>query len=106
MAFGGLDIGTSGCKCTLFSDQGKQLAMSYRAYETTRGQGQHEIDVFVVWEAVKVVLKEATAKAGEPPEAICVSSFGESCAFLDRMISLSFQRCCMTTRVETWRLSS
>ena len=84
MAFGGLDIGTSGCKCTLFSDQGKQLAMSYRAYETTRGQGQHEIDVFVIWEAVKVVLKEATAKAGEPAEAICVSSFGESCAFLDK----------------------
>ena len=84
MAFGGLDIGTSGCKCTLFNDQGKQLAMSYRAYETTRRQGQHEIDVFVIWEAVKVVLKEATAKAGEPAEAICVSSFGESCAFLDK----------------------
>ena len=84
MAFGGLDIGTSGCKCTLFNDQGKQLAVSYRAYESTRSQGQHEIDVFVIWEAVKTVLAEAAAKAGEPPEAICVSSFGESCAFLDK----------------------
>ena len=84
MAFGGLDIGTSGCKCTLFNDQGKQLAVSYRAYETTRSMGRHEIDVFVIWEAVKIVLTEAAAKAGEPAEAICVSSFGESCAFLDK----------------------
>ena len=84
MAFGGLDIGTSGCKCTLFNDQGKQLAVSYRAYETTRNQGYHEIDIFVIWEAVKTVFAEAAAKAGEPVEAICVSSFGESCAFLDK----------------------
>jgi xylulokinase len=84
MAFGGLDIGTSGCKCTLFNDKGKQLAASYRAYETTRSQGHHEIDVFVIWAAVKTVLAEAAAKAGEPAEAICVSSFGESCAFLDK----------------------
>ena len=84
MAFGGLDIGTSGCKCTLFNDKGKQLAVSYRAYETTRNMGRHEIDVFVIWEAVKIVLAEASAKAGELVEAICVSSFGESCAFLDK----------------------
>jgi xylulokinase len=84
MAFGGLDIGTSGCKCTLFNDKGKQLAVSYRAYETTRSMGRHEIDVFVIWQAVKIVLTEAAVKAGEPAEAICVSSFGESCAFLDK----------------------
>jgi len=84
MAFGGLDIGTSGCKCTLFNDKGKQLAVSYQPYETTRNMGRHEIDVFVIWEAVKVVLAEAALKAGEPAEAICVSSFGESCAFLDK----------------------
>ena len=84
MAFGGLDIGTSGCKCTLFNDQGKQLAVSYRPYETTRNMGRHEIDVFVIWEAVTIVIAEAAAKAGEPAEAICVSSFGESCAFLDK----------------------
>jgi xylulokinase len=84
MAFGGLDIGTSGCKCTLFNDKGKQIAVSYRAYKATRNMGQHEIDVFVVWEAVKVVLAEAAARAGESVEAICVSSFGESCAFLDK----------------------
>ena len=46
--------------------------------------GQHEIDVFVIWEAVKIVLTEAVARAGEPTEAICVSSFGESCVFLDK----------------------
>ena len=66
MAFGGLDIGTSGCKCTLFNDKGKQLAVSYQPYETTRNMGRHEIDVFVIWEAVKVVLAEAALKAGEP----------------------------------------
>ena len=84
MSFGGIDIGTSGCKCTLFNDEGKQIAVSYRAYEATRNMGQHEIDVFVVREAVKVVLAEAASKAGEQVEAICVSSFGESCAFLDK----------------------
>ena len=84
MAFGGIDIGTSGCKCTLFNNEGKQIAVSYRAYEATRNMGQHEIDVFVVREAVKVVLAEAAGKASDPVEAICVSSFGESCAFLDK----------------------
>jgi len=44
--FGGIDIGTSGCKCTLFNNEGKQIAVSYRAYEATRNMGQHEIDVF------------------------------------------------------------
>lgn len=84
MAFGGLDIGTSGCKCTLFSDSGKQLTVSYRAYKSNLSAGKHEIDVSVIWDAVKTVLSEASRNTKELVEAISVSSFGESCALLDR----------------------
>jgi xylulokinase len=83
MSFGGLDIGTSGCKCTLFNNDGKQLAVAYRPYQAKRSMGLHEIDVLVIWQAAKEVIAEAARVAGDPPEAISVSSFGETCALLD-----------------------
>lgn len=84
MSFGGLDVGTSGCKCTLFDDSGKQLAVSYRAYKAARITGHHEIDVTTIWDAAKAVITEAAKETCEPLEALCISSFGESCAFLDK----------------------
>ncbi|MBN2238343.1 MAG: hypothetical protein JW712_01095 [Dehalococcoidales bacterium] len=83
MSFGGLDIGTSGCKCTLFDESGKQLAAAYRGYEVTRITGRHEIDIKSIWEGVKVVIARAVKESPGPLEAICISSFGESCALLD-----------------------
>ncbi|NLE08238.1 MAG: carbohydrate kinase, partial [Dehalococcoidales bacterium] len=83
MSFGGIDIGTSGCKCTLFNDNGKQLAVAYQPYDAVRSMGYHEIDLATIWKSVKTVIADAARQAGDPPEAISVSSFGETCALLD-----------------------
>ncbi|MCL2164199.1 MAG: FGGY family carbohydrate kinase [Oscillospiraceae bacterium] len=138
MSLGGLDIGTSGCKCTIFDRSGRELASAYQAYASKRNMGLHEADMDAIWQSVKYVIaksvrdagsgngnvkvtgiaagkgaagsegvvigngaadsagKVATGKgangterkagkgAAEPLEAICVSSFGETCAVLDK----------------------
>ena len=40
----GLDVGTTGCKVTVFSPDGKRLGREYRDYATRRGGGVHEVD--------------------------------------------------------------
>lgn len=84
MALGGLDIGTSGCKCTVMSAEGKVLAASYRAYAVSRTAGSHEVDAGLLWEAVQQVVREAVQQSPEAVEALCATSFGESCVLLDR----------------------
>ena len=86
MSFGGLDIGTSGCKCTAFNELGYELASAYMAYPAKRNLGLHEIDIDSIWQAVKHVLSQVaqeTKKTGDDLKALCVSSFGETCAVLD-----------------------
>ncbi len=36
MKIAGLDIGTTGCKCTVFDEQGKDLGKAYRDYPVRR----------------------------------------------------------------------
>lgn len=87
MALGGIDIGTSGCKCTVFSNDGTLISSSYREYNATRVHGAHEIDADAVWQAVKEIIAEAARKAGEKTnealQAIGVTSFGESAVPID-----------------------
>lgn len=84
MALGGLDIGTSGCKCTIMTEEGRTLAVSYRPYAVSRTAGGHEVDADLLWEAVQAVIQEAAEACREPVEALCATSFGESCVLLDR----------------------
>ena len=83
MALGGLDIGTSGCKCTIMTTGGELLASCYQAYAVSRTASAHEVEGRVIWEAVRTVIAGACAKSREPMTALCVTSFGESCALLD-----------------------
>lgn len=82
MALAGVDIGTSGCKCTVM-ENGKELAVSYREYASSRKTGEHEIDAAVILAGVRTVIDEAFAAAGKSVDAVCVTSFGESCVLLD-----------------------
>ena len=36
MKIGGLDVGTTGCKLTVFDEKGNELGKSYRAYPVHR----------------------------------------------------------------------
>ncbi len=83
MKIAGLDIGTTGCKFTVFDETGKYLNKAYRDYPVKREVSGHETDVSVVMDAVIAVISEM---AGKYPDicGIGVTSFGETCVFADK----------------------
>ncbi|MCR5301890.1 MAG: carbohydrate kinase [Lachnospiraceae bacterium] len=82
MKIAGLDIGTTGCKCTVFDEGGRELGHAYRDYPVRRGIGGHEIDVNLVMDGVYAVISEM---AGEYDDiaGIGVTSFGETFVMTD-----------------------
>ena len=80
MSLMGIDIGTTGCKASVFDLSGRQLAQAYREYDIVRPRpGWQELDAVELWTKVKAVVAEVAAKtAGDPIEAFSVSSFGEA----------------------------
>lgn len=82
MKIAGLDIGTTGCKLTVFNEQGKQLDKAYRSYPVSRAAAAHEMDAAVLLDGVFAVLAEMGAK--HPDLAgIGVTSFGETFVLAD-----------------------
>lgn len=82
MKIAGLDIGTTGCKCTVFEENGSYLDRAYRDYPVRRNVGGHEVDVSVIMDGVYAVLKEM---AGKYPDiaGIGITSFGETFVMTD-----------------------
>ena len=81
MLLGGLDIGTTGCKLSLYTEKGDFVCNSYREYDVSRKSEGHELDVETMFSAVCAVIAE-TAKH-HPIDAIGVTSFGETFVVLD-----------------------
>lgn len=82
MKIAGLDIGTTGCKCTIFDVQGNYLGKAYRDYPVKRAVSGHEVDVSVIMDSVYEVLSEM---ADRYPDigGIGVTSFGETFVMTD-----------------------
>ena len=82
MKIAGLDIGTTGCKCTVFDECGTYLGKAYRDYPVKRQVSGHEIDVSVIMDAVFAVIREM---AEQYPDiaGIGVTSFGETFVLTD-----------------------
>jgi xylulokinase len=80
MSYLGLDVGTSGCKAVVFDERGEQRALSYREYPVRHSQGSWaELDAEQVSAACKAVVAEAAAAvAGDPVQALAISSQGEA----------------------------
>ncbi|MHB1484035.1 MAG: FGGY-family carbohydrate kinase [Saccharofermentanales bacterium] len=80
MAIIGLDVGSTGCKCIVFSDAGHNEAYSYEEYP--RSLTGTTIPAETIWQSVCSVLKDANRKFSQRNDdavkAICISSFGES----------------------------
>lgn len=81
MLLGGLDVGTTGCKVSVYDDKGSFIYNSYKEYEVSRTSGEHEIDAKNIFEAVCEVLKDAAQKY--EIEALGVTTFGETFTVLD-----------------------
>ncbi len=82
MRLAGLDIGTTGCKISVFDTDGTLLNGVYRDYPVLRTQTEHEVDVSAIWQAVRGVIKEA-AETYPDIGGIGVTSFGETFVLLD-----------------------
>ncbi len=82
MKIAGLDIGTTGCKITVFDETGNYLGRAYQDYPVSRGDNEHEINAEDVMKAVLKVIKEA---AEQYPDiaGIGVTSFGETFVMTD-----------------------
>lgn len=82
MKIAGLDIGTTGCKCTVFDENGKYLGKAYRDYPVRRKVTGHEIDVSTIMDGVVEVIREM---AGQYPDigGIGITSFGETFVMTD-----------------------
>ena len=82
MKIAGLDIGTTGCKLTVFDEQGYDLGKAYRDYPVRRQVSGHEIDISVVMDSVYAVIQEMTEKYSDIM-GIGVTSFGETFVMTD-----------------------
>ena len=84
MALVGIDAGTTACKVTAFSAEGRVLASARKEYRLRHPRdGWAELIPQEIWEAVVYGLKKVTAESGEPIQGMAVSSQGEGLVLLD-----------------------
>ena len=80
----GVDVGTTGCKAVVVGADGAPLCAAYREYPLlTPRAGWAELDPDGVWEAVCAAVRQATAAAPEPPQALAVAGLGEAVTPID-----------------------
>ena len=82
MKIAGLDIGTTGCKLTVFDGVGNQLGKAYRDYPVTRAVSGHETDISTMMDSVYTVIAEMAARYPDI-SGIGVTSFGETFVMTD-----------------------
>ena len=82
MKIAGLDIGTTGCKLTVFDAHGNQLGKAYRDYPVRRAVSGHEIDISAMMDSVFEVIEEMAARYPDIA-GIGVTSFGETFVMTD-----------------------
>ncbi len=83
MKIAGLDIGTTGCKCTVFDADGVCLGKAYRDYPVKRAVNGHEVDVAVIMDGVHEVLAQMAAQYPDIG-GVGVTSFGETFVLTDK----------------------
>jgi len=81
-----VDIGTTGCKSIAFSNQGEQLARSYRNYEIiSKYVGYAELNTFEIWDKVLETIRDVASKTSHDSiQALSVSSLGEAMVLVSK----------------------
>lgn len=88
MFIGGLDVGTTGCKLTVYDTSGLYISNSYVEYDVARSNGEHEIDANIIFESVCTVIKEIVKDYDLA--AIGITTFGESFVAVDKKDGVLF----------------
>lgn len=75
----GIDIGTTGCKASLFHEDGKLLAESYMEYPIEHSNAtKYELSPNVVWSSVQSIIKKVTHSVPDSiVKALSIASLGE-----------------------------
>ncbi len=82
MLIGGLDVGTTGCKLTVYDNSGNFIHNEYREYNVLRKNGEHEIDANEIFDAVCAIIRN-TCNKHRDLAAIGITTFGETFVALD-----------------------
>lgn len=85
MIFFGLDIGSGGCKCVAFNEDGTHLHTSYNEYKVAAGHSDMNADEMFL--SICEVIKNCVSHLGKSAEdvaAISITSFGESFVAVDK----------------------
>lgn len=82
MLLAGIDIGTTGCKISVFDENGKYLGSIYQEYPVSRTRFEHEVDAGTIWATVQKLIEKA-ATAYPNIGGIGITSFGETFVLLD-----------------------
>lgn len=88
MNFLSLDVGTTCCKCQLFSESGGILAYKSEEYPLLERNGEKYVDVAGIFSRVKEMMRFAAARGGF--SSMCISTFGESFVLLDKIDNVLF----------------
>lgn len=82
MNFLSLDVGTTCCKCQLFTQQGDIIFYRAQEYDLKKLDGEIYVDVDAIKSTIFGLIKDAAQVA--PVSSIAVSSFGEAFVMLDK----------------------
>lgn len=83
-----IDVGTTGCKCQVFSGRGEILGYFFEEYEFRRTGSEIYVDADAIREKVRAMI--ARAAAGRKISSVCISSLGESFVLLDKEDNILF----------------
>ena len=79
MYLGGLDVGSSGCKLTVYDENGRFIESHYEPYDSVHTYNEHTISFVKIADAVEKVTRATVSRL----DALGVTSFGESFVLLD-----------------------
>lgn len=96
MNFLSLDVGTTACKCQLFSEQGEILGYLMKEYPLKEEEGVPCVDIAAICENVFGMV--GAAKAWGSIDSICISTFGETFVALDEEDNVLFAPMLYTDR--------
>lgn len=83
-----LDVGTTCCKCQLFSEKGEILEYKNTEYPLKQAEGELYVDIAAIRGRVFSMISEVAAK--REVSSVCISTFGESFVLLDKNDEILF----------------
>ena len=83
-----IDVGTTCCKCQLFTGDGKILEYIFEEYGFLKSDGYTYVDISAIKENVFSMIKSVSLK--HKVDSICFSTFGEAFVLLDKYDNILF----------------